>query len=322
MTLNLRKLFTAPKLSVIIPTYNRVEELRLCLEGFAQQTAPLDCFEIVVVDDGSDADIQSVVAPFKRTLRIEFIRTANAGPGAARNTAMERASSPLLLLYDDDLRPFPDLVARCLDFHSKHPQDEHASLLYFRPDIALADCPALHWGFRFLYPFPAETGVFDWRLFWSGTLTCKKRLFDDLRFKADFRALEDSELALRLSRRFNMRIHFDGCARGTMTRRMSFHDLYKRQYASGYFRYRLALAHPGKLHFNVPPFDEPEKYVISNASELKVLLAMAKQLEAKAIREESEASPQLEGLWNRAEVHARVSGWIAARDGMPAPGLA
>jgi len=315
--MRLPNLFTLPRLSVIIPTYNRADELRLCLEGFSRQTAAKARFEVIVVDDGSPVDMKSVVAPFEKLLNIQLIRTANAGPGAARNTAIERAATPLLLLYDDDLRPLPDLIERCLHFHQRHPQDEHASLLYFRPDPALGDCPAIHWGFRLLYPFPHETGTFDWRMFWSGTLTCKKRLFDEVRFRPEFRALEDTEIALRLSKRIHLRIHFDGCAGSTMVRRLTFNDIYRRQYSGGYFCYRLAAAHPGKLDFSRPPYSEPEKYTFTSSVELKALLASAKQLEARAVRSESPAPPLLDAMWTRAERHARASGWMAARDGMP-----
>ena len=47
---------TPPQISVIIPTYNRPDELRLCLEGFCQQTVDAEKFEIILVDDGSTED--------------------------------------------------------------------------------------------------------------------------------------------------------------------------------------------------------------------------------------------------------------------------
>ena len=44
---------TQPKVSVIIPTYNRKDSLRETLNSLAQQTYPSDCFEVIIVDDGS-----------------------------------------------------------------------------------------------------------------------------------------------------------------------------------------------------------------------------------------------------------------------------
>ena len=319
MKLAWNKLFKSPELSVIIPTYNRLDELKLCLEGFAQQTAPLDRFEVIVIDDGSSVDVRSVVEPFRKMLNLKLISTENSGPSVARNIGIASAAGPLLLLYDDDLRPFPSAVETCLDFHQRHPQPEHARLLYFRVDARLADCPALHWAFRMLYPFPNEEGVYDWSLFWSGTITCKKSLFEQVQFNPAFRSVEDSEFALRLSRRFDMRIHFDGRAQGVMTRRLRFQDVCRRQYLAGYFNFQLTRVHPGKLSFGAP-YDEPERYIVANPIELKGLLTVARKMEAEAIRSESSASDRLMALWRRAEVHARASGWISARSGASLPG--
>ena len=50
------------RLSAIIPTHNRPTELRRCLESLEKQTSAASEIEVIVIDDGSDTDIGSVVA--------------------------------------------------------------------------------------------------------------------------------------------------------------------------------------------------------------------------------------------------------------------
>ncbi len=88
-----------PAVSVIIPTYNRLENLQYCLESLLNLDYPRDKMEVIVVDDGSDE-------PIKITSDISRIRVIrmekNAGPGAARNEAARRAAGDILAFIDDD----------------------------------------------------------------------------------------------------------------------------------------------------------------------------------------------------------------------------
>lgn len=91
--------------SVIIPSYNRPKQLAACLESLTQLEYPRDRFEVIVVDDGSDSPLDTVVAPFKDSLNLRLIRQNNAGPAAARNGAAQQASGKYLAFTDDDCRP-------------------------------------------------------------------------------------------------------------------------------------------------------------------------------------------------------------------------
>ncbi|HHP7243214.1 MAG TPA: glycosyltransferase [Elainellaceae cyanobacterium] len=91
--------------SVIIPTYNRPEQLTTCLESLTQLDYPRDRFEVIVVDDGSDKPLDSVVANFKDQLNLKLIRQSNAGPAAARNHAAQHTEGKYLAFTDDDCSP-------------------------------------------------------------------------------------------------------------------------------------------------------------------------------------------------------------------------
>lgn len=94
--------------SIIIPTYNRPERLASCLEAIAFLDYPRDCFEVIVVDDGSNTPLDRIVAPFKNNINIQLLRQANAGPAAARNKGAEAAQGKFLAFTDDDCQPTPD----------------------------------------------------------------------------------------------------------------------------------------------------------------------------------------------------------------------
>ncbi len=94
--------------SIIIPTYNRPQQLGGCLESLAQLDYPPDRFEVIVMDDGSPQPLDSVVAPFLDRLDIRLQRQENAGPAAARNHAAQLANGKYLAFTDDDCRPATD----------------------------------------------------------------------------------------------------------------------------------------------------------------------------------------------------------------------
>lgn len=102
-----------PTFSIVIPTYQRPEGLRNCLTGIATITAPRSSFEVIVVDDGSDADPAYVVDTFKGDLDLTLLyQGENRGPAAARNAGAARARGDYLLFIDDDCIPSRDWLER------------------------------------------------------------------------------------------------------------------------------------------------------------------------------------------------------------------
>ncbi len=106
---------TVPVLTVVIPTRDRLENLRLALDALAVQTLSPDSFEVVIADDGSSdgtpAFLSSVSGyPFA----VRAVRLPGSGPASARNLAIGEARAPRVLLIGDDTFPAPDLLARHL----------------------------------------------------------------------------------------------------------------------------------------------------------------------------------------------------------------
>ena len=97
--------------TVIIPTYNRIEKLEQCLLALIEQDYPSDLFDVVVVDDGSDTDLESVIATARAHLPLTLLTQNNSGPAAARNIGASQARGDILAFTDDDCSPASDWLA-------------------------------------------------------------------------------------------------------------------------------------------------------------------------------------------------------------------
>jgi glycosyltransferase involved in cell wall biosynthesis len=102
------------KLSVIIPTHNQAERLRLVLCGLRCQTLAAERFEVLVVDDGcTDGTAAVVQGAGMANLRVLSLRP-NQGRSRARNLGAAEAAGELLVFLDGDALPGPDLLERYL----------------------------------------------------------------------------------------------------------------------------------------------------------------------------------------------------------------
>lgn len=87
--------------SLIIPVYNRPEELRELLTSLLGQT--YSQFEVIIVEDGSARSSQAVVASFQDRLDLHYIYQENTGQGFARNHGMEQAKGDFFVILDSDV---------------------------------------------------------------------------------------------------------------------------------------------------------------------------------------------------------------------------
>jgi glycosyltransferase involved in cell wall biosynthesis len=100
-----------PFVSAIVPVFNDAEHLKICLEALEKQTYPKDCYEIIVVDNGSDdrEKVQGIVARFGQA-----ILTDESIPGsyAARNKGISLAKGEIIAFTDADCIPAPNWMER------------------------------------------------------------------------------------------------------------------------------------------------------------------------------------------------------------------
>ncbi|MEX1122997.1 MAG: glycosyltransferase [Balneolales bacterium] len=90
--------------SIIIPIYNRADDLEALMESLTKQSYPYGGFELIVVDDGSSENIKEVVHRFhpKADFNIRYYHQENQGPGKARNTGMDQARNEIIIFIDSD----------------------------------------------------------------------------------------------------------------------------------------------------------------------------------------------------------------------------
>ena len=91
--------------SIIIPTYNRPQQLKRCLTAISQLDYPTDAFELIVVDDGGERPLTSIIEPFEKLIQTQLITQPNQGPATARNRGAAAANGRFLAFTDDDCMP-------------------------------------------------------------------------------------------------------------------------------------------------------------------------------------------------------------------------
>jgi len=103
---------SSPCVTVVVPTYERPEQLGRCLGALARQTLGRDAFQVVVVDDGSSCDLEAVVGSYDSRLRLDLLRQDHQGPAAARNRGVAVADGEFIAFTDDDCVPQPNWLER------------------------------------------------------------------------------------------------------------------------------------------------------------------------------------------------------------------
>jgi glycosyltransferase involved in cell wall biosynthesis len=86
--------------SIIVPVYNRPDEVDELLESLCSQT--LKDFEVVIVEDGSKITCKDVCDKYAGILDLHYYYKENSGPGQSRNYGVERAQGEYVIILDSD----------------------------------------------------------------------------------------------------------------------------------------------------------------------------------------------------------------------------
>jgi len=101
-------------ISIIIPTYNRRNDLKKCLDTIKNQS--YKNHEIIIVDDGSTDGTEDLI---KNYPKIKYFKQNNKGPGAARNLGIKYAKGDIVAFTDDDCIPYKDWLENALPYFKK-----------------------------------------------------------------------------------------------------------------------------------------------------------------------------------------------------------
>ncbi len=88
--------------SIIIPVYNRPEELDELLASIQHQEF-LGSFEVCIIEDGSDLKSNLIVEKYTNKLSITYFEKENSGPGDSRNFGMKQANGNYFIILDSDV---------------------------------------------------------------------------------------------------------------------------------------------------------------------------------------------------------------------------
>ena len=102
-----------PTFSVIIPVFNRAEQLSQCIDALRHLDYPQGQFEVILADDGSEPPVQLPAPGPENKLAIRLVRSPrNEGPASARNRGAAWARGKYLAFLDDDCLPEPAWLRR------------------------------------------------------------------------------------------------------------------------------------------------------------------------------------------------------------------
>lgn len=111
------------KYSIIIPVYNRPDEVRELLESLTRQTRSTRDVEVVVVEDGSSHRCEDEVNEYRDRLCISYYYKDNSGPGQTRNAGASRAKGEYLIILDSDVVLPPGYLSAVDKALSEKPAD-------------------------------------------------------------------------------------------------------------------------------------------------------------------------------------------------------
>ena len=89
------------KYSIIVPVYNRPDEVDELLKSLCSQT--LKDFEVIIVEDGSQKPCKDVCEKYADILPLHYYNKENSGPGQSRNYGVERAHGEYVIILDSDV---------------------------------------------------------------------------------------------------------------------------------------------------------------------------------------------------------------------------
>ena len=112
------------RLSLVIATYNRAEQLMVTLGSVAMQSAEATTWECIVVDNNSADDTRQRVEAFKREhsdLNIRYVYEQNQGLSHARNAGIKASRGDIVAFIDDDERIVEEFISAYIDLFNQHP---------------------------------------------------------------------------------------------------------------------------------------------------------------------------------------------------------
>ena len=237
------------KFSIIVPVYNRPDEVDELLQSLTQQT--FRDMEVVIVEDGSTQPCENVVRKYAGKLPLRYYTKENSGPGPTRNYAAERSQGDFLIFLDSDCVLPPSFLQAVEDELKRNECDAWGG-----PDKAHESFSPVQKAINYsMTSFITTGGIrggkkqMDKKFYpRSFNLGIRRSLYRQLGGFSSMRFGEDIDLSLR--------IYESGASCRLFPkawvwhkRRTDFKKFFKQVHNSGIARINLMKRHPGSLKF-------------------------------------------------------------------------
>jgi len=246
------------KLSVVIPTCNRVEILDLTLQRCLQVSKNLN-IEFIVVSDGCTDGTLDRLAWYSRTFKnVKIVAIEKSGPGRARNLGATKASGEVILFMGDDIRP---VHAEFFLAHLRAHEEFKEIGTLVEGTVKWPNQPGFKINavmrhiqgrgaqqFGYYYMKPGE--FFGWRHFWTANISLKRGLIknwekDGFNPVFDQALYEDIEFAFRLHKKIkDFKIYYASESVAEHYHQYTMDDFMRRQGAAGRMARKLVALHP------------------------------------------------------------------------------
>ena len=234
--------------SIIIPVYNRPEEIDELLQSLTRQT--YKNFEVIIVEDGSKIKADTIVNKYQNQLKIRYFYKENSGPGQSRNYGMEKANGNYFIILDSDVIVPPAYVKIVAVYLKHHPIDAFGG-----PDAAHKNFSDLQKAIDFAMTSVFTTGgirgkaekleKFHPRSFNMGI---SREVFQKTGGFSNMRFGEDIDLSIRIIKN-NFKTALIKDAFVYHKRRNTIKQFFKQIYNSGIARITLYKKYPQSLKF-------------------------------------------------------------------------
>lgn len=230
--------------SLIIPVYNRPDEVTELLESLCGQTYEHD-YEVVIVEDGSIDSSEEIVKKYSEQLSVSYYYKPNSGPGDSRNFGMKKAKGNYFIILDSDCILPADYLAN-IDLFLHHQyvdcfggkDAEHESFTRLQKAISYGMTSFLTTGG--IRGSKKSVNKFQPRSFNMGI---SKKVFEETGGFGNIHPGEDPDLTLRIWKK-GFETAFIEDAYVYHKRRISWKSFYKQVYKFGLTRPILNYWHP------------------------------------------------------------------------------
>lgn len=187
-----------PRVSVIIPTYNRASVIRRAVESVFDQSF---CdWELIIVDDGSTDNTRDLLKPYADHPRVRLFETENKGVSAARNLGVRRARGAWIAFLDSDDQWLPEKLEKQVGQSQKDPDIPviHGDEIWIRRGVRVNPMKKHQKKGGDIFAQALRLCCIS-----PSTVFMKKSLFDKVGyFKEHFPVCEDYDLWLRITGRY------------------------------------------------------------------------------------------------------------------------